>query len=161
MVQGLKNISLENLKNLNIYNMSKTRERNVNYLLSLGRRAKGEATPKVSKIITLYNQGKISQIQTAENIIRKLINTKTEKEQKSAFKQYEKIVENYKANEPLNKRLTDKKEMRKKKQFYVSGKIHLVKTSTKTNKKGETKTYTWRNVITDARTITAKSKEEA
>ena len=51
--------------------------------------------------------------------------------------------------------------MRKKKQFYVSGKIHLVKTSTKTNKKGETKTYTWRTVITDARTITAKSKEEA
>ena len=51
--------------------------------------------------------------------------------------------------------------MRKKKQFYVSGKIHLVKKSTKTNKQSETKTYTWRTVITDARTITAKSKEEA
>ena len=161
MVQGLKNISLENLKNLYNNNMTKTRERNAAYLISLGRKAKGEATAKINKIITLYNQSKISQVQTAENIIRKLINTQTEKEQKSAFKQYEKIVEKYKANEPLNKRLTDKKEMRKKKQFYVSGKIHLVKTSTKTNKKGETKTYTWRNVITDARTITAKSKEEA
>ena len=27
--------------------------------------------------------------------------------------------------------------------------------------KGETKTYTWRNIITDARTITATSKEES
>ena len=62
--------------------ISKTRERNSNYLLSLGRRAKGEATPKVSKIITLYNQSKISQLQTAENIILKLITAKTEKQQK-------------------------------------------------------------------------------
>ena len=161
MVQGLKNISLKNLQNLYNNNMTKTRERNAAYLISLGRKAKGEATPKVNKIITLYNQGKISQIQTAENIIRKLITAKTEKEQKSAFKKYDKLVDKYKANEPLNKRLTDKKEMRKKKQCYVSGKIHLVKTSTKTNKKGETKTYTLRTVITDARTITAKSKEEA
>ena len=132
--------SLEKNKNLMYNNMTKTRERNFKYLLSLGRKAKGEATVKVNKIITLYNQGKISQIQTAENIIRKLITAKTEKEQKSAFKQYEKIVDKYQANEPLNKRLTDKKEMRKKKQFYVSGKIHLVHTSTKNNKKGETKT---------------------
>ena len=51
--------------------MTKTRERTSNYLVSLGRRSKGEATPKVNKIITLYNQGKISQLQTAENIIKK------------------------------------------------------------------------------------------
>ena len=65
--------------------MTKTRERNSNYLISLGRKAKGEATPKVGKIITLYNQSKISQLQTAENVIIKLITAKTEKEQKSAF----------------------------------------------------------------------------
>ena len=93
--------------------ISKTRERNSNYLLSLGRRAKGEATPKVSKIITLYNQSKISQLQTAENIINKLITAKTEKEQKSAFKKYDKIVDKYKANEPLNKRLVEKKQVKK------------------------------------------------
>ena len=40
--------------------MTKTRERNSNYLTYLGRKAKGEATPKVGKIITLYNQSKIS-----------------------------------------------------------------------------------------------------
>ena len=116
--------------------MSKTRTRNTNYLSSLGRKAKGESTTaKVDKIIELYRQSKISQVQTAENIINKLVSSKTDKEQKSAFKQYEKIVDKYQANEPLNKRLTDKKEMRKKKQFYVSGKIHLMKTSIKTNKK--------------------------
>ena len=76
--------------------MTKTRERNSNYLISLGRRAKGEATPKVNKIITLYNQSKISQLQTAENIIIKLITAKTEKQQQSAFKQYEKLVKNIK-----------------------------------------------------------------
>ena len=76
--------------------MTKTRERNAAYLISLGRKAKGEATAKINKIITLYNQSKISQVQTAENIIRKLITAKTEKQQKSAFKNplYTKIFKN-------------------------------------------------------------------
>ena len=88
MVESLKNISLENLKNLNNNNnMTKTRERNSNYLTYLGRRAKGEATPKVAKIITLYSQSIISQLQTAENIIIKSITAKTEKQQKSTFKE--------------------------------------------------------------------------
>ena len=108
MVERLNNISLENFKNLN-NNMTKTRENNSNYVISLGRRGKGEATLKIGKTITLYNQGKISQLQTAENIINKLITAKTEKEQKSAFKKYDKIVDKYKANEPLNKRLEEAK----------------------------------------------------
>ena len=96
------------VKNKNLSNnimISKTRERNSNYLLSLGRRAKGEATPKVSKIITLYNQSKISQLQTAEKIINKLITAKTEKEQKSAFKKYEKQLINIKQMNRLIKGL--------------------------------------------------------
>ena len=32
----------------------------------------------------------------------------------------------------------------KTKKYYVSGKIHLTKTSEKTNKKGETKVYKWK-----------------
>ena len=58
MAESLKNISLENLKNLYNNNMTKTRERNAAYLISLRRRAKGEATAKINKIITLYNQSK-------------------------------------------------------------------------------------------------------
>ncbi len=49
----------------------------------------------------------------------------------------------------------------KKRHFYVSGKIHLVTTTTKTNKQGETKTHTWRDSIVDGKTIKATTKEEA
>ena len=105
--------SLEKNKNLMYNNMTKLRESNFKYLLSIARKAKGEATVKVNKILTLYNQGKISQIQTAENIINKLTSSKTDKEQKSAFKKYDKIVDKYQANEPLNKRLVEKKQIKK------------------------------------------------
>lgn len=90
------NNSLEILKNLSYNNMnikmSKINERNSNYLTSLGRRGKGEATPKVAQIITPYNQGIISQMQTAENMILKLITINTAKQQKSVFKQYDKLI---------------------------------------------------------------------
>ena len=52
-----KTNSLENLgkQNLSKNNMpTKTRERNSNYLISLGSKAKGEATPKVNKLIDKY-----------------------------------------------------------------------------------------------------------
>jgi hypothetical protein len=94
--------------------MTKTRERNSNYLTSLGRRTKGQATPKVGQIITLYNQGKISQLQTAENIIIKLTRAKNEKELKSAFKQYDKLVGKSETKEPLSKRLVEKKQVKTK-----------------------------------------------
>ena len=55
---------------------------------------------------------KISQVQTAENIINKLIAAKTDKEQTSVLKKYEKIVDAYKENEPLNKRLVEKKHIK-------------------------------------------------
>ena len=99
--------------NTNLSNniMSKIRLKNVDFLISLGRRAKGEATPKVNKIITLYNESKISQLKTAENRILKLITSKTEKQQQSTFKQYDKIVDKYKAHEPLNNRLIVKKQI--------------------------------------------------
>ncbi len=127
-------MSLENLKNLSYNNMyefvmTKTRERNSNYLTSLGRRAKGEATPKVGQIITLYNQGKISQLQTAENLIIKLTRAKNEKDLKSAFKQYDKLIGKSETKEPLSKRLAEKKQQRKKTTYYVSGKSHLAKTT--------------------------------
>ena len=122
--------------------LSRSREKNSDYLTMLGRKAKGEATPKVAKILTLYNQAKISQVETAENIIIKLINAKTEKQRNSAFKQSDKITEKHETKEPLTKRLEEKKEQRKKQKFYASGKIHLTKTVHKKNKKGEEKTFT-------------------
>ena len=109
MAESLKNISLEKNKNLIYNNMTKTRERNFKYLLSIARKAKGEATVKVNKILTLYNQSKISNITTAENIIRKLINNNTEKEEKKILKQYNKLISKYESNQPLNIRLKQAK----------------------------------------------------
>ena len=100
-------------KNLSNNITSKIRLKSVDFLISLGRRAKGEATPKVNKIITLYNQSKIYQLQTAENIIIKLITAKTGKQQKSTLKQYEQLIEKHKNKEPLNKRLVEKKQIKK------------------------------------------------
>ena len=119
MVSRSKNISLEIFKNLSYNNMdkiimSKTRERNSNYLTSLGRKVKGDATPKVGKLITLYNQGKIAQLQTAENPILKLVTAKADKQLKSAFKQIDKVVDKYETIEPLNKRLVEKKQIKTK-----------------------------------------------
>ena len=42
-------------------------------------------------------------------MIIKLITAKTEKQQKSAFKQYDKVVHKYKDKKPLNKRLEEAK----------------------------------------------------
>jgi hypothetical protein len=71
--------------------MKKNILRNSEYLERLGRRAKGEATPKVGKILELYNLRKISQVQTAENVILKLV-SKDEKEQKRGFKMLIKLL---------------------------------------------------------------------
>ena len=71
---------------------------------------------------------------------------KNKKKRTSITKRYDKLIEKHKTKEKTN---------------YVSGKIHLVKTTTKTNKKGETKTHTWRDAIVDGKTIKATTKEEA
>ena len=144
---GLNNHSLKNY-NLDYYiNMSRARIRNIKHLNKLSKIARGDAIPKVNQIIKLYSENKINQIRTAENLIIDLIyNMKNKKKQASITKKYDKLVDKHKSKE---------------KTFYVSGKIHLVKTTTKTNKKGETKTHTWRDSIVDGRTIKATTKEKA
>ncbi len=91
--------------------MSKVVLRNSDYLEKLGRRAKGDATPKVGKILELYNLRKISQVQTAENVILKLI-SKDEKEQKKGFKQANKIITKYHEVASLSHRLKQKTTVR-------------------------------------------------
>ena len=86
--------------------MKKNILRNSEYLERLGRRAKGEATPKVGKILELYNLRKISQVQTAENVIKLLTSTNL-KEQKRGFKQADKIITKYQDKAPLNERLAE------------------------------------------------------
>ena len=91
--------------------MNKNISKNSDYLMRLARRAKGDAPPKIGKIIELYNLRKIAQIQTAENVIHKLI-SKDPKEQKKGFKQAAKIIDKYTVVEPLTHRLREKTALR-------------------------------------------------
>ena len=103
---GLDKNSLKNY-NLDYSMTSKIRMRNTKYLTTLGRIARGDAEAKVNEVITLYREGKISQIQTAENIIVDLIyNMKNKRQQKTTTKRYDKLIAKHKTQEPLNKRLT-------------------------------------------------------
>ena len=99
-----------NIKNVS-YSMSTARLRNTKYLNTLGRNARGDTETKVKEVIKLYSESKIPQLQTAENIIVDLLFNKNKK---SVSKKYDKLIEKQKKNEPLNKRLTQKKEIKKK-----------------------------------------------
>ena len=79
--------------------------------MKLARRARVEAPVKVGKIIELYNSRKIAQIQTAENVIMKLI-SKDPKDQKKGFTQADKIIDKYREVEPLSHRLREKTTIR-------------------------------------------------
>ena len=52
--------------------MNKHILRHFNYLKKLGKNARGDTIPKVNQIIELYSSRKISQVQTAENMIMNL-----------------------------------------------------------------------------------------
>ena len=104
-------LNINSLPNNNLlYNMTRARTRNIKYLNTLSRNARGDTEAKVKEVIKLYSESKSPQIQTAENIIIDLIYNK---QKKSVSKRYEKLVEKHKTNEPLNKRLTQKKERKK------------------------------------------------
>ena len=81
------------LKNNLIYNMtSKSRLRNIKYLNTLGRNARGDAVEQINEVIKLYSESKVSQISTAENMILELIYN----DEKNTTKTYEKILKHIK-----------------------------------------------------------------
>ena len=85
-------------KNNLINNMtSKSRLRNIKYLNTLGRNARGDAVEKVNEVIKLYRDGKVSQISTAENMILDLIyNKKNQRQQKATTKNMRNLLQNIK-----------------------------------------------------------------
>ena len=82
--------------------MSKNISLNVQRLKKQQQKTQSEDILNVMKDIgTLYEERKIPQFQTAENIYSKLLNAKTEKQRNSAFKQSDKIIEKHETKEPL------------------------------------------------------------
>ena len=70
-----------------IYNsMSKIRIKNIKYLNTLARNARGDAVEKVKEVIKLYSESKVPQISTAENMILELIYNVKKKTQQQNMK---------------------------------------------------------------------------
>ena len=105
-------------KNKNLFSklsiMNKNILRNSNYLSQLGRKGTGEAKQKIDTLVELYKLRKISQLQTAERVIKQLVNTDP-KDQKKGFKKADKIIDKYKDFAPLNQRLKESRNQNKSK----------------------------------------------
>ena len=82
-------------KNINILNSIRDRNRN---------RVPTSTLQKINNIISLYEDRKITQLTTAENLI-KGIATNNEKQKAKGLKQYEKAVEKYEAQQPITERM--------------------------------------------------------
>ena len=84
-----------NQKNINILNSIRDRNRN---------RVPTSTLQKINNIISLYEDRKITQLTTAENLI-KGISTNNEKQKAKGLKQYDKAVEKYEDKEPIAERM--------------------------------------------------------
>ena len=82
-------------KNINILNSIRDRNRN---------RVPTSILQKINNIISLYEDRKITQLTTAENLI-KGIATNNEKQKAKGLKQYDKAVEKYEDKEPIAERM--------------------------------------------------------
>ena len=88
--------------------------RNSDFLSRLGRNARGEATPLVSKLIELYNSRNISQERTVEKPIIQLI-SKDPNIRNLGVKAAEQIISKYQNVEPITHRIKQKMIIRKEK----------------------------------------------
>ena len=84
-------------KNINILNSIRDRNRN---------RVPTSTLQKINNIISLYEDRRITQLTTAENLI-KGIATNNEKQRTKGLKQYDKAVEKYEDKEPITERMRE------------------------------------------------------
>ena len=103
-------------KNINILNSIRDRNRN---------RVPTSTLQKINRIIDLYEDRKITQLTTAENLI-KGIATNNEKQKAKGMKQYEKSIEKFEAQEPITERM--KATAEKARQGKIDKKVKTVRT---------------------------------
>ena len=85
-------------------NMSKNIKRNIAYLEGFITNSKTNIKDNVKTLVQLYKDRKISNLTTAENMIIKL-RTIQPSTQNKIMKQYDKMIQKYQQNEPLNVRM--------------------------------------------------------
>ena len=85
-------------------NMTKTIQRNIMFLEGFITNSKADIKDNVKTIVQLYKDRKISNLTTAENMIINLRTIRPSTKIKT-MKQYEKLINKYQQNEPLNVRM--------------------------------------------------------
>ena len=99
-------------------NMTKTTQRNIMFLEGFITNSKADIKDNVKTIVQLYKDRKISNLTTAENMIIKL-RTIQPSTQNKIMKQYDKLIQKYQQNEPLNVRMKVNKERNIEKKVVV------------------------------------------
>ena len=119
--------------------MSKALERNIGYLTVLRRKssrtAKHSDLKKIDRVINLYTERKISNVTTAENLIKGLTSTDTKVYDKT-YQKYKDNIKKFKDNKPLNQRMA---EARTKKE--TGGKLKIDNDPGPRARKGENKYF--------------------
>jgi len=106
----MENVSLKIINNNLSYNiMSKNILLNIKRLKKYQQKTQNENTLNLLKQVDkLYEERKIPQFQTAENISIKLVNAKTEKQKILSKNKAEALIQKYEQQKPLGERLLDK-----------------------------------------------------
>ena len=103
--------------------MNKFIASNVNQLRRLKAKNIEEATKanvkRIDEIIKLYGERKISNIATAENLIKGLTSS-NKKVYDKAFQKYKDSIKELKEKQPLNQRMAETKKRKKKNTYLVS-----------------------------------------
>lgn len=108
--------------------MTKFLERKISYLKGLKQKNTTNTTTKATKkrldeIITLYADRKISNITTAENLIKGLTSS-NKKIYDKAFQKYKDNIKEFKEKKPLNERLKEAKD----KTYFISFLLYYSRT---------------------------------
>ena len=99
--------------------MNKFVQRNINDLKRLKQKNVSENTSQANKkrideLIKLYSNRKITNVATAENLIKGLTSD-NKKTYDKAFQKYKDNIKKFKESKPLNQRMAETKERKKKK----------------------------------------------
>ena len=137
--------------------MSKALERNIGYLTVLRRKSSRTAKPsdlrKIDRVVNLYTERKISNVTTAENLIKGLTSTDTKVYDK-AYQKYKDNIKKFKENKPLNQRMAEvraykeaegkeykKRGMKKKNTYFVTCDLYIIGDKEKTKSKPAFKAF--------------------
>ena len=104
---------------------SKQRLSNSKWLKSYSKTASGDTKIQIDNIITLYSDGRISQLPTAINLIDGLTTTDKRKH-KAGIKRYTKEISKHETQQPLKHRLREKQAVRIQKLQESNQKEYLI-----------------------------------